>query len=91
MTARVSCVGVAVLDFIYYVESLPTSDGKIVAHSLKESGGGMAANAASAISRLGGLSSWFGRVGQDAMGETVLSGLSAEGVNVDLVREVPDI
>ena len=52
MTARVSCVGVAVLDFIYYVESLPTSDGKIVAHSLKESGGGMAANAASAISRL---------------------------------------
>ena len=65
MSARVSCVGVAVLDFIYNVERLPSADGKIVAHSLIESGGGMAANAAATIVRLGGHAAWFGRVGGD--------------------------
>ena len=88
MSSRVSCVGVAVLDFIYNVERLPSADGKIVAHSLIESGGGMAANAAATIVRLGGQAAWFGRVGGDEMGGRTLSGLESEGVGVSHVRRV---
>ena len=89
MSARVSCVGVAVLDLIYNVERLPVSDDKIVAHSLVESGGGMAANAAAAIARLGGQAAWYGRVGDDALGGDVLSGLAAAGVEVGGARSIP--
>jgi sulfofructose kinase len=88
MTPRVACVGVAVLDTIYRVERLPTTDSKIIAHSLIESGGGMAANAAATIVRLGGRAAWFGRVGDDDMGSLVLSGLAAEGVDVRHGRRV---
>jgi sulfofructose kinase len=88
MTARVSCVGVAVLDLIYGVERLPTVDGKIVAHSFTESGGGMAANAAATITRLDGEAAWFGRVGDDEAGQRTLSGLAKEGVDVSHVRRV---
>jgi sulfofructose kinase len=86
----VACVGVAVLDLIYGVERLPSADGKIRAHSLVESGGGMAANAAAAIARLGGAASWFGRVGADEMGAHVLAGLEAEGVETRAHR-IPDV
>jgi sulfofructose kinase len=82
----VACVGVAVLDLIYGVERLPSEDSKIRAHSLVESGGGMAANAASAISRLGGRATWYGRVGEDEMGTHVLAGLAAEGVETAAQR-----
>jgi sulfofructose kinase len=88
MTARVSCVGVAVLDLIYGVERLPSDDGKIVAHSLVESGGGMAANAAATIARLGGRAAWFGRVGDDEMGVHTLAGLETEGVDIGHIRRI---
>jgi sulfofructose kinase len=90
MTARVSCVGVAVLDLIYGVERLPGADGKIAAHSFTESGGGMAANAAATIARLGGRAAWFGRVGDDEMGLHTLSGLATEGVDIGNARRVAD-
>ena len=88
MTPRVACVGVAVLDMIYRVERLPRMDSKIIAHSLIESGGGMAANAAATIVRLGGEAAWFGRVGDDDMGSNALSGLAAEGVDVRHGRRI---
>ncbi|HVZ00460.1 MAG TPA: PfkB family carbohydrate kinase [Dongiaceae bacterium] len=86
----VACVGVAVLDLIYGVERLPSEDSKIRAHSLVESGGGMAANAASAIVRLGGQATWYGRVGDDEMGTHVLAGLRAEGVETAAARRIAD-
>lgn len=89
MSARVSCVGVAVLDLVYGVERLPTSDDKIQAHSRIESGGGMAANAASAIARLGGQARWFGRLGDDAIGGRILQGLREAGVDAAGARRLP--
>lgn len=80
MTPRVSCVGGAVLDLIYSVERLPSADTKMAAKSFTESGGGMAANAAAAIARLGGQSTWFGRVGDDEMGQHIVNGLESSGV-----------
>lgn len=80
MTRRVSCVGGAVLDLIYRVDRLPSADTKLVARSFSKSGGGMAANAAAAIARLGGQSSWFGRMADDETGRQILDGLEASGV-----------
>lgn len=43
---RVACVGITVMDRIYYVEGLPTESGKYVAKNYTEVGGGPAATAA---------------------------------------------
>ncbi|WP_198083443.1 PfkB family carbohydrate kinase [Variovorax sp. E3] len=82
----VSCVGGAVLDVIYRVDQLPSSDTKLVARSRVESGGGMAANAAAAIARLGGNARWIGRVGDDDMANHIVSGLETSGVHVTARR-----
>lgn len=37
---RVACVGITVMDRIYYVEGLPTESGKYVAKNYTEVGGG---------------------------------------------------
>ena len=50
---RVACVGITVMDRIYYVEGLPTESGKYVAKNYTEVGGGPAATAAVAAARLG--------------------------------------
>jgi sulfofructose kinase len=89
VSAAVSCVGVAVLDLVYGVERLPTSDDKIQAHSRIESGGGMAANAAAAVARLGGTARWFGRLGDDAIGDRILGGLAQAGVDAAGARRLP--
>ncbi len=39
---RVACVGITVMDRIYYVEGLPTESGKYVARNYTEVGGGPA-------------------------------------------------
>lgn len=49
---RVACVGITVMDRIYYVEGLPTESGKYVARNYTEVGGGPAATAAVAAARL---------------------------------------
>lgn len=50
---RVACVGITVMDRIYYVEGLPTESGKYVARNYTEVGGGPAATTAVAAARLG--------------------------------------
>jgi hypothetical protein len=42
---RIACVGITVMDRIYYVEGLPTEGGKYVAKRYTEVGGGPAATA----------------------------------------------
>lgn len=91
MTAKIVCVGSAVLDLIYSVETLPFRDGKQNALSYTESGGGMAANAAVAIQRLGGHASWCGRLGEDDVGRRIRDGLFAENVDVRLGRLFKDV
>ena len=88
MKVQVSCVGVAVLDLIYGVECLPSTDCKMYARSFVESGGGLAANAAAAVACLGGKAVLYSRVGDDAMGASALSGLSEVGVDIRNVRRI---
>ncbi len=91
MKARVNCVGVGVLDLIYRVDKLPIGDGKMITEDRREVGGGMAANAAVTVARLGGASQWFGRLGQDELGDRILTGIAAEGVGVEGVRRVANV
>ena len=88
--ARVACVGVAVLDYIYQVPRLPSNDEKLRANGRATSGGGMAAGAAVTVVRLGGDAAWFGRIGDDDTAEQVLSAMRAESVRVDAAKQLPD-
>lgn len=89
MTPSVACVGVATLDLIYGVDRLPSEDGKMHARSYRESGGGMAANAAVIVARLGGRATWCGRLGDDDLGRRILDGLARENVDASLARLYP--
>ena len=86
---RLLCLGHAAQDYIYRVPAIPTRPVKVVATAFNECGGGMAANAAVAISRLGGQAEYWGRVADDALGRRILDELAAEGVVVDSARRVP--
>jgi sulfofructose kinase len=65
---RIICVGHAALDRIYRIEAFPPGPTKVRALEHVESGGGMAANAAVAIARLGGKAELWSRTGDDAAG-----------------------
>ena len=87
--ARILCLGHAAHDLIYRVPSIPATPIKVLATSFSECGGGMAANAAVAIARLGGEAVYWGRVADDALGRRIFADLEAEGVDVRSARRVP--
>ncbi|HEX4984539.1 MAG TPA: PfkB family carbohydrate kinase, partial [Burkholderiales bacterium] len=83
---RVICVGHAALDRIYAVSSWPAGSGKVAALRFAEGGGGMAANAAAAIARLGGDAVFWGPAGDDATAATIHAQLVADGVDASGLR-----
>ncbi len=76
------------LDAIYRVAAIPSAPTKILASDYLECGGGMAANASVAVARLGGLSHYWGRLGDDPLGTRILAQLAAEGVDTAGVRRI---
>src|SRR5450631_4137592 len=86
--AAILCVGHSALDTIYSVPEIPTTPTKVLATDCIESGGGMAANASVAVSRLGAKVSYCGRLGNDAAGARILEQLTAEHVDVAMVRRI---
>lgn len=86
---RIICVGHAALDRVFAVDAWPADSGKIAAHGFEESGGGMAANAAAAIVRLGGEAEFWGPTGEDAVADVIRGQLAADGVNIDHLRRFP--
>ena len=83
---RIACVGITVLDRIYYVETLPAVGGKYVARRYTEVGGGPAATAAVAAAKLGAQVDFIGRVGDDDTGKHLLAELESLGVNTRYTR-----
>ncbi len=83
---RIICVGHAALDRIYRIDAFPAQPTKVRALEHIEAGGGMAANAAVAISRLGGAAELWSRIGDDNAGHTIRAGLRAERVDVRYVQ-----
>jgi sulfofructose kinase len=82
---RVICIGHAALDRIYRIEAFPPRPTKVRAIEHIETGGGMAANAAVAVSRLGGRAELWSRVGDDQAGISIRAGLKAERVDIRYV------
>ena len=88
--ARVLVIGVAVVDFVFQMETLPTDARKYRAADADIVGGGCAANAAVAIARLGGDAHLGARLGTDRIGDLILEDLRGERVFTSLVQQTGD-
>jgi sulfofructose kinase len=75
------CVGVITIDTIALVDKYPGEDERVLAEEISRAGGGPAAVAAVALSRLGVKSAIVGTIGDDADGKEVLRIFAQEGVD----------
>ena len=75
------CVGVITIDTIALVDKYPSADERVIAQEIARAGGGPAAVAAVALSRLGIKSAIVGTIGDDADGKEVLRIFEKEGVD----------
>ena len=80
MQAHILCVGHASVDHHFEIDHFAAQPTKTHAASYRAIVGGMGANAAIALHRLGAQVTLLGRVGADAPGEFVSAQLRAEGV-----------
>ena len=83
MMPHVICVGIVTLDQVYEVPPFKGASDKIVARSYNRRAGGMAATAAAAVARLGGKADFWGRVGNDDIGDFLALELRNACVGID--------
>jgi sulfofructose kinase len=81
-SAHVLCIGGVCVDHVLELDALPSGEGKQLARHSRWGGGGPAATAAVAISRLGAGATWYGLVGDDLAGEMLTEMLQQAGVAV---------
>ena len=86
---EVVCVGAATVDRFYEVTNLPTPDGGAYARRVTESFGGVGANVATGLARLGRSAALLARVGEDEVADRVVADLEAGPVDASLVRRRP--
>jgi sugar/nucleoside kinase (ribokinase family) len=84
----VLCAGIAVEDFIFKVERFPQPGEKAQASTLIATAGGCAANAAIAVSRLGGEARFSGPIGTDGASNRFLTSLARDHVDASHVERV---
>jgi sulfofructose kinase len=82
--ASVLCIGISVLDYVFQVDDMPVRAEKYRSKAMKTVGGGIAANAAVAVARQGGKAHLITRLGNDALGQTIIDELTREGVDCTL-------
>ncbi len=85
---RIVCHGLIASDFVTRLAFPVPRDRKVRVKEFARQGGGPAANAAVAIARLGGIASFAGAVGDDALGVEQRRELTDEGVDVTHVEVV---
>lgn len=86
---RIVFAGAATYDAITVVDHFPEPNERLTADAIRFAGGGPAATAAVAASRLGVPSAFVGTVGDDEEGERIVAGLRAEGVDVSGLHVEP--
>lgn len=86
--ARIVCVGLACLDYLFKVPKLPEGGGKFFAEQYVAAPGGPAAAASIAVAALGHEAIFLGRLGDDQVGHDVVRHLSNRGVNAEGVRMI---
>ncbi|MGL4635407.1 MAG: sugar kinase [Beijerinckiaceae bacterium] len=82
--ASVLCIGISVLDYVFQVDEMPLRAEKYRSTAMKTVGGGIAANASVAVARQGGKAHLITRLGNDALGQTIIDELTREGVDCTL-------
>ena len=87
--ARVLVAGSINMDIVASASRIPRPGETLLGTALNYYPGGKGANQAVAACRAGAAVAMIGRVGDDAFGDVLRSNLAAEGVDVDLVGEVP--
>ncbi|MGN6465175.1 MAG: PfkB family carbohydrate kinase [Rhizobiaceae bacterium] len=87
--AAILIAGVAVVDFVFLLDEMPTRAEKHRAKDAAIVGGGCGANAAVAVARLGGTARLAARLGDDPVGAMIVADLEAEGVDCTLARRFP--
>ncbi|KAA0683857.1 carbohydrate kinase family protein [Neorhizobium sp. P12A] len=87
----VLCIGDLDVDLFISVPSIPGFDQKISGRNLGQRPGGMSANTAVALTRLGRSVRLLSVVGDDAAGRETLAHLMADGVDVGFVKELPAV
>ena len=75
------CVGVITIDTVALVDVYPSEDERVIAHEIVRGGGGPAAVAAVALSRMGVKTAIIGTIGDDVDGKEVLRIFEKEGVD----------
>lgn len=89
MTATVTCLGSAVQDLLFDLDSSVDIGHKNFASSLHVGGGGPAANAAVTVATLGGSARLVARLGTDSVGDAIIAGLERCDVEISRVRRIP--
>jgi sulfofructose kinase len=88
---QVICLGLSALDQVWRVDRLFAGESeKIKSLDYATLGGGMAANAAVTIARLGASVAFWGRAGNDAAGHEMRSAFVVEGIDVENFRLFTD-
>lgn len=85
----VACVGLAVLDFVFGIDKRPDRGRKAFADSMTVIGGGPAATAAAAVTRLNGNGRFIGQIGQDVIGDLIIEDFAQWGVDTRRMRRHP--
>lgn len=86
--AKLLSVGALTLDTILRVDTLPAHQGKFIASDGIQIASGMATSAACAAQRLGAEVSLWASAGDDHVGDQLIAGIEAEGVDCTHVRRV---
>ena len=82
MTLRSLSVGHVALDLMFQIDSFPNRPTKKHASDFFQGVGGMSANSAVALSRLGAQASFYGPIGDDAATQVFLRHFRAQGVDI---------
>lgn len=85
---NILCVGHVVQDFVFAVDTMPSAAQKYRAKDFQTVGGGPAATAAVAISRLGGSATLAARVGQDSIADLIVAELENYDVDCRYVKRL---
>lgn len=88
--ARIICVGLACLDYLFKVDRLPAGSGKVFAENYVTAPGGPAAVASIAAAALGHNAVFLGRLGNDDVGRDLTAKIAKCGVDVSGVRYIND-
>ena len=85
---RILTSGITVIDIMLPVDRLPSGDCKTLATGRQDVIGGIAANAALTVKRLGGTPVLSTRLGHDSTGEEIMRQLTAAGIDTRAVEWV---